>query len=210
MLVLHYTGMPSAKAAIARLCDPVARVSSHYVVDEDGAVVRLVPESMRAWHAGISAWRGRRGLNDVSIGVEIVNPGHEWGYRAFPDAQIEAVEKLCLGILSRWPIPRFHVVGHSDIAPNRKQDPGELFPWKPLAAAGVGIWPEAGPVAAIDALSLLKEIGYDIDIFRHFDIVTAFQRHWRPSVVNGEQDADTQARIAEVAAAFRKFGRATR
>src|SRR5665213_2983903 len=141
-LVLHYTGMRSAAAALDRLCDPAARVSSHYVVEEDGTVWRLVPDDRRAWHAGVSYWEGGRELNYVSLGVEIVNPGHEWGYRPFPEAQMAAVEALCRELVARHRIPAHRVVGHSDIAPERKADPGELFDWPRLARAGIGIWPE--------------------------------------------------------------------
>ena len=139
-LVLHYTGMQSCEAAVARLCDPVAKVSSHYVVDEDGTTYALVGEEKRAWHAGVSYWRGVRGLNDRSIGIEIVNPGHEFGYRAFAEAQMAAVLELSRGIIARHGIEARNVVGHSDIAPDRKQDPGELFEWKWLAGNGVGVW----------------------------------------------------------------------
>ena len=142
MLILHYTGMQTAQEAIDRLRDPAARVSSHYVVDEDGAVLRLVPEERRAWHAGVSYWRGHSGLNGRSIGIEIVNPGHEWGYRDFPVLQLAAVCDLCLAILSRHPIPARNVVAHSDVAPDRKEDPGERFDWRSLAENGVGLWPE--------------------------------------------------------------------
>ena len=201
MLVLHYTGMQTAQDAIDRLRDPDARVSSHYVVDEDGRVLRLVPEHLRAFHAGISYWRGRRVLNDPSIGIEIVNPGHEWGYRPFPPAQMEAVRTLCLGILSRHAIPARNVVGHSDIAPNRKQDPGELFDWRWLAASGIGIWPDsdAGPGTAPSpnpAAGLhrtLATIGYDPEMDSK-TLITAFQRHWLPDHVHGEADAATLAR----------------
>ncbi len=200
MLILHYTGMQTAQAAIDRLRDPVARVSSHYVVDEDGSVARLVPEHLRAWHAGVSFWRGRRVLNDVSVGIEIVNPGHEWGYRAFPDAQIAAVRALCLEILARHPIPAWHVVGHSDVAPDRKQDPGELFPWRDLARAGIGVWPE-GDGGAGDFSEALAAIGYDVapgaPVPAH--VVTAFRRHWHPERVGGEADAETLARAAALA-----------
>ena len=134
-LVLHYTGMPSAAAALARLCDPAARVSAHYLIDEDGSVVALVPEEARAWHAGVSCWHGREQLNDTSIGIELVNPGHEWGYRRFPEPQYEACMELCRELLGRCPIPASRVLAHSDIAPDRKQDPGELFDWARLAAA---------------------------------------------------------------------------
>ena len=143
MLVMHYTGMQSGAAAIERLRDPVARVSSHYVVEEDGTIWRLVPEERRAWHAGISHWRGHDVLNGRSIGIEIVNPGHEWGYRPFPALQMAAVCELALGLLSRHVIPARNVVAHSDIAPDRKQDPGELFDWQGLATNGVGLWPAA-------------------------------------------------------------------
>src|SRR5579875_1706400 len=144
ILLLHYTGMRSAAEAIDRLRDPVARVSSHYVVEEDGQIWRLVPEERRAFHAGVSHWRGHETLNGRCIGIEIVNPGHEWGYRPFPALQMAAVCDLCLEILGRHPIPARNVVGHSDVAPDRKQDPGELFDWQGLAANGVGLWPEDG------------------------------------------------------------------
>jgi N-acetylmuramoyl-L-alanine amidase len=197
MLILHYTGMQSAQAAIDRLRDPVARVSSHYVVDEDGAIVRLVQEERRAWHAGVSFWRGRRVLNDVSIGIEIVNPGHEWGYRRFPHAQIEAVRALCLDILGRHAIPPIKVVGHSDVAPDRKQDPGELFPWRELAHDGIGLWPQ-GDGGAGDLTACLAAIGYDVVLGAPppADVVTAFQRHWHPGHVTGTADAATIARAA--------------
>jgi N-acetylmuramoyl-L-alanine amidase len=192
-LVLHYTGMQSAKAAVARLRDPVARVSSHYVVDEDGTVYALVDEAMRAWHAGISYWRGVRQLNDGSVGIEIVNPGHEWGYRAFPEAQMLAVQDLCQGILGRHPIPARNVVGHSDIAPDRKQDPGELFPWEWLAGQGVGVWPE-GSAETGDLMADLAAIGYDTGLPAR-DVVMAFQRHFLPARLTGEAD-DMTARQA--------------
>jgi N-acetylmuramoyl-L-alanine amidase len=201
MLVLHYTGMQSGQAAVARLRDPVARVSSHYVVDEDGTVYCLVPEEMRAWHAGISYWRGRRVLNDVSIGIEIVNPGHEWGYRPFPDVQIAAVLALSQGILARWPIPPGNVVAHSDVAPDRKQDPGELFPWAHLAQHGIGLW------AACDGSDLsppsgdlrpgLAALGFDMgETGPALDVtLRAFQRHWRQEAVTGLADRGTAARL---------------
>src|ERR1700686_1471992 len=126
MLVLHYTGMQSAEAAIERLCDPAARVSAHYVVEEDGTLWRLVPEERRAFHAGVSCWQGESDLNYVSIGIEIVNPGHEWGYRPFPEPQMGVVERLCRDLVARYRIPSTRIVGHSDIAPDRKTDPGEL------------------------------------------------------------------------------------
>lgn len=201
-LILHYTGMPTAQAALDRLCDPAARVSSHYVVEEDGAVWRLVEERRRAWHAGVSCWRGHAALNDRSVGIEIVNPGHEWGYRPFPALQMAAVCELCLGILGRHPIPARNVVGHSDVAPDRKEDPGELFDWPGLAANGVGLWPvpsrEAGTVDDVPAA--LRRIGYgDGDLAT---TLRAFQRHWRPGAVNGRADDGTLARLHDVVAAL--------
>ena len=146
MIVLHYTGMRTGEAALARLRDPEAKVSSHYLVEEDGRVFTLVAEERRAWHAGASFWKGERDVNGRSVGVEIVNPGHEFGYRPFPEAQIAAVIELVAEIRTRWTVEDGAIVGHSDVAPERKQDPGELFPWKRLAQAGHGLWAE--PAAA--------------------------------------------------------------
>jgi N-acetylmuramoyl-L-alanine amidase len=198
-LVLHYTGMQSGEAAIARLRDPVARVSSHYVVEEDGAVFALVPEARRAWHAGVSSWRGNTLLNGRSIGIEIVNPGHEWGYRAFPALQMAAVCDLCLAIIARHGIAARDVVAHSDIAPDRKEDPGELFDWPGLAANGVGLYPpEDAPRAAGDVPGLLAAIGYRTDLPLPV-LLTAFQRRWRQARVDGVADAQTLARLGAVA-----------
>ena len=192
--------MPSGRAAIDRLREPAARVSSHYVVEEDGTVFRLVPEERRAWHAGISHWRGRAGLNDRSIGIEIVNPGHDWGYRAFPALQMAAVCDLCLEILARHPVAPWDVVGHSDVAPDRKQDPGELFDWEGLAANGVGLWPAAAAAPAVAGPeALLAAIGYRRDLPLPV-LLTAFQRRWRPERVDGLADAGCLARLAAVAA----------
>ena len=172
MLVLHYTGMVSAAAALERLCDPDARVSAHYVIEENGAIWRLVPEALQAFHAGRSCWAGSSNLNELSIGIEIVNPGHEWGYRPFPEEQMVALERLSGTLLSRFLIPPDRVVGHSDIAPDRKSDPGELFDWPRLARAGIGTWPEpaadlahrrgrgVGVVERAGALADLAAIGY--------------------------------------------------
>jgi N-acetylmuramoyl-L-alanine amidase len=199
MLMLHYTGMQSAQAAIDRLRDPEAKVSSHYVIDEEGSVFRLVAEQRRAFHAGISYWRGRRVLNDCSIGIEIVNPGHEWGYRPFPAVQMAQVVRLCQGILARHAIPARNVVGHSDVAPNRKQDPGELFPWQELGSKGVGFWPAAhdddqAPPDETAARAALEAIGYSPEF--PLDIVlTAFQRHFVPTRVTGLLDPFTMARL---------------
>lgn len=220
MLVLHYTGMQTAAAALDRLCDPDAKVSAHWFVDEDGTVTALVPEPRRAWHAGVSFWRGHAGLNDRSIGVEIVNPGHEWGYRPFPEAQVAAVIALCRGILARQKIPPRNVVAHSDIAPERKQDPGELFPWERLAASGIGLWPGAAPeeAAAIPPLAegadgagvrtlraMLGRIGYRIAPEGAFNpplsrAVAAFQRHFAPHRVDGVADGQTRWRAGRLAA----------
>ncbi|WP_372623479.1 N-acetylmuramoyl-L-alanine amidase [Falsiroseomonas sp.] len=200
MLILHYTGMKTGAEAIARLRDPAARVSAHYVVEEDGAVFRLVPEERRAWHAGVSSWRGHTLLNGRSIGIEIVNPGHEHGYRPFPALQMAAVADLCIEILARHPIPARNVVGHSDVSPDRKEDPGELFDWQGLAANGVGLWPAADTAAAGDPLVLLDAIGYRTDLALPV-LLRAFQRHWWPERVDGIADAGTLARLAAVAEA---------
>ncbi|MDD2877342.1 MAG: N-acetylmuramoyl-L-alanine amidase [Acidiphilium sp.] len=199
-LVLHYTGMVTGAAAIERLCDPVAKVSSHYVVGETGAIHCLVAEDRRAWHAGISFWRGIRALNDRSIGIEIVNPGHEWGYVPFPAPQIAAVRALCRDILRRHPIPPRNVVGHSDIAPDRKQDPGELFPWRALAAAGVGLWTDAQADPG-DPLAGLAAIGYDVSL-GSAPAIAAFQRRFRPARCDGVPDPETVGRIAAVQRLF--------
>jgi len=212
MLVLHYTGMKTGPEALERLCDPDAKVSAHYLVEEDGRVFRLVAEERRAWHAGVSYWRGRRNVNGESIGIEIVNPGHEWGYRQFPDAQIESVIALVADIRSRWDIEDRDIVGHSDVAPDRKDDPGELFPWKRLAQAGHGLWAEWPPApgapigegeegAAVFALQAgLTRLGFDLPPSGRFDAPTtvavrAFQRHWRPEKVDGIADGETRARL---------------
>ena len=214
ILILHYTGMRSAAEAVDRLRDPAAQVSSHYVVDEDGAILRLVPEDRRAWHAGVSHWRGHAALNGRSIGIEIVNPGHEWGYRNFPALQMAAVADLCLSILSRHPIPPRNVVGHSDVAPDRKEDPGERFDWAGLAENGIGLWPDnvpdLGPTGAIrDARHLrpvraaLAAIGYRVAPEGPLDpalsaVLRAFQRHWRPEAITGQADDGTLVRLQAV------------
>ncbi len=219
MLVLHYTGMKSAQAAVARLCDPEARVSAHYVVDEDGSILRLVDEGRRAWHAGKGAWQGETDCNAASIGIEIVNPGHEFGYCDFPDAQIDAVISLVSDIRTRWTIPDARIIGHSDLAPERKQDPGERFPWKRLASLGHGLWFEPAP-ERIDALGAplgegdeglgvivlragLHRLGYGLQPGGDYDEATkltveAFQRHWRPSRVDGVADGETRATLMGV------------
>jgi N-acetylmuramoyl-L-alanine amidase len=202
-LILHYTGMRSAAEALARLGDPAARVSAHYLVDEDGSVLRLVPEDRRAWHAGVSQWRGVAGLNARSIGVEIVNPGHGHGYRPFPLLQMAGLSALCRGILARHPIPPCHVLAHSDVSPDRKEDPGELFDWAALASDGVGLWPQVpgegrAAVEAAPLLGLLARIGYRTDLPAGL-VIQAFQRHWRPERVDGRADAGTLARAEALA-----------
>ncbi|MDE8347808.1 MAG: N-acetylmuramoyl-L-alanine amidase [Acidocella sp.] len=192
MLVLHYTGMPTAQAALDRLCDPAAQVSAHYLVEEDGTVHNLVPEAARAWHAGVSFWRGDVGLNNRSIGIEIVNPGHEWGYRGFPGTQMDAVAALCRACLSRHAILARNIVAHADIAPDRKRDPGELFPWAWLAGQGVGVWTD-GFAPPGDLLRDLAVIGYDIEA-RH--VITAFQRHFLPDHLSGMDDEPTRRRAS--------------
>lgn len=193
MIVLHYTGMADAQSAIARLVDPAAKVSCHYLVAEDGQILRMVPEDKRAWHAGRSHWRGLRGINDVSIGIEIVNPGHDFGYPPFPREQIEAVIRLVADIKQRHAITRGNIVGHSDIAPARKRDPGELFPWGDLARLRLALprptkhlmdprWSEAGFLLA------LERFGYDVA--QPMAAIMAFQRRFRPELVDGEIDAE--------------------
>ena len=196
MLVLHYTGMKTGDAALERLCDPKAEVSAHYLIDEDGDVFALVDESERAWHAGVAMWRGQSNINSRSIGIELVNPGHEYGYRGFPEAQMAALIPLCQGILSRHSIPARNVVGHSDVAPERKADPGELFDWAGLAAAGVGLWPAPLDThcSEADAPGLLSKIGYDISNTE--SAMTAFQRHFATHRLDGVPDVETRRTIA--------------
>lgn len=193
MIVLHYTGMIDAASAIARLRDPEARVSAHYVVEEDGAVLRLVDEERRAWHAGKSHWREIDDVNSASIGIEIVNPGHEFGYRDFPEAQISSVIELVASIKARHSITRGNIVGHSDIAPARKRDPGELFPWGRLARLRLALprptqnlmdpgWSESGFLLA------LERFGYDVRA--QMAAIMAFQRRFRPELIDGEMDAE--------------------
>ena len=149
-----YRHADGARRRWTRLCDPAAKVSAHYTIDEDGTVYAHVPEARRAWHAGVSFWAGESDINARSIGIELVNPGHEYGYRAFPEAQIAALIALCHGILARHPIPPARVLGHSDVAPARKEDPGELFPWARLAKAGIGLWPDVAATAILRAEAL--------------------------------------------------------
>jgi len=196
MLVLHYTGMQDGASAIARLRAPDSGVSSHYVVAEDGQVLRLVPEEKRAWHAGKSWWRGHDDVNSASVGIEIVNPGHEFGYRPFPESQIDALLPLVADIVRRHGIKPPYVVGHSDIAPVRKQDPGELFPWARLARLGLAMprptknlmdphWTDGGFLLA------LERYGYDVRDRKA--AVVAFQRRFRPELLDGIIDGECRA-----------------
>jgi len=196
MIVLHYTGMQTASAALARLSDPEAKVSAHWLIAEDGQIFHLVDESRRAWHAGAAWWRAETDINSASIGIELANPGHEWGYVPFPDEQMAALETLMHGIIARHPgVRQGFVLGHSDVAPRRKQDPGELFNWPRLADAGLTVpmpsaaidpnWQDAGFMAA------LARYGYDVSWPEA--AVTAFQRRFRPTNVNGQIDAETRA-----------------
>jgi N-acetylmuramoyl-L-alanine amidase len=191
MVVLHYTGMRTGAEALERLCSAEAQVSAHYLIDEDGTVTALVPEDKRAWHAGNSYWRGITDINSASVGIELVNPGHEWGYRAFPPAQMEALLPLLADIVERNGIAAANVVGHSDIAPARKQDPGELFDWSRLARIGLASpIPRARMNLIYDnpgAFYLaLERFGYDIA--DGHAVVRAFERRWRPTKIEGEID----------------------
>ena len=199
ILLLHYTGMPTAAAALDRLCDPAAQVSAHYLIDEDGTVWRLVDELRRAWHAGDSFWAGDSDVNSRSIGIELANPGHGPDYRAFPDPQMQALEALAQDIMRRHPIPSHRALGHSDVAPGRKRDPGELFDWSRLAKHGIGLWSEASvpDAGCADAAALMPRLGYrDASI----DAVAAFQLHFRPERVTGIADPETLARLADLVA----------
>lgn len=200
ILLMHYTGMRTAIEALDRLCDIEARVSSHYTVDEDGTIYRHVSENHCAFHAGISYWAGARDINARSIGIEIVNPGHEFGYRAFPDIQIEAVIALSKDILSRHPILPQRVIGHSDVAPERKEDPGELFPWKQLAGEGIGLWPSRlDKGLSCSFKEGLRRYGYGIapDGQASFEqTLIAFQRHFRPGQIDGVADDECKRLLA--------------
>jgi N-acetylmuramoyl-L-alanine amidase len=196
ILLLHYTGMATAEAALERLTDPVSEVSCHWLIDEDGTVYRLVEESRRAWHAGRAFWAGERDINSRSIGIELVNPGPDLGYRPFPPAQMVALAVLAQGILARHPIPAHRVLGHSDVAPARKQDPGALFDWAWLAARGIGLWPAPAPgPESADLAADLARIGYDSG---EAASLAAFQRHFRPARVDGQPDCETRIRIAQI------------
>ena len=210
MILMHYTGMSDAAAALDRLCDPAPGdghpVSAHYLIFEDGTIVQCVAEARRAWHAGVASWQGDADVNSRSIGIEIANPGHEFGYRDFPDEQIAAVIALCADILRRRPILPHRILGHADVAPGRKRDPGEKFPWQTLFSAGIGHWVEPTALTAgadledgpaVGALqSALASYGYRVELTRRYDAATqeavaAFQRHFRPARVDGRADWST-------------------
>ncbi len=199
--VLHYTGMADAASAIARLRDPEAGVSCHYLIDEDGRVMRMVPEDKRAWHAGLSYWRGQHNVNSASIGIEIVNPGHEFGYRPFTSEQMEALVPLLAGIVERHQIPRANVVGHSDVAPARKQDPGELFDWARLAKHKLAV---ARPIKGLvdplwtDGGFLLALERYGYDVRDKLAAVVAFQRRFRPELIDGDIDGECRAILLQL------------
>jgi N-acetylmuramoyl-L-alanine amidase len=217
LILLHYTGMQDPNAALSLLTSSGSEVSAHYFVFEDGRVVQMVEESRRAWHAGVSYWAGETDINSCSIGIEIANPGHDHGYPDYPARQIAAVTALCRGILTRYTIPAERILAHSDVAPARKQDPGEKFPWRMLHDSCVGHWvkpaplTEEGPMltpghrgAEVAALQTsLRDYGYGIDangLFDHptYEVVTAFQRHFRPQRVDGVCDASTRKTLEDL------------
>ncbi len=204
ILLVHFTGLPSATIALDRLTSPESGVSAHYTIDEDGTLYRHVDEERRAWHAGAGCWLGCRDINSISIGVELVNPGHEFGYRPFPALQMAAFRELAGDIIGRHAIPPERVLGHSDTAPARKQDPGELFDWRGLAAAGIGLWPEPGPAPDPDDASpatesevaaLLSRFGYDGEGAGIPLTLLAFQRHFHPEWLSGLPLAETVRRL---------------
>ncbi len=199
LVIVHYTGMRTGDGALARLTNPSSNVSAHYVIEECGEVFELISPTDRAWHAGVSWWAGQDGLNSNSIGIELVNPGHEWGYRPFPDAQMAALRDVLGEITTRLLIPAYNVWGHSDVAPLRKEDPGELFDWRWLAEQGFGLWPDPPTtqqeLAPADMALVLREIGYGIagDLSDLEDVLRAFQRHFRPSCLDGMIDRETSS-----------------
>jgi N-acetylmuramoyl-L-alanine amidase len=210
LLLFHYTGMKSASEAIARLCNPNSKVSAHYLIDEVGNIFSLVAENKRAWHAGVASWNDDVDINNISVGVEIANPGHEFGYSRYPERQMIAVETLSIDIIERHSIRAARVLAHSDVSPSRKCDPGELFDWERLAAAGIGIWPKMSPISVDFEIGSirqcqkqLKMIGYGLKITGVLDELTrdtilAFQRHWLPNRLTGKFDAETVWRMESV------------
>jgi N-acetylmuramoyl-L-alanine amidase len=219
--LLHYTGVPTLEYALKCLCEPKSQLSCHYLIDEDGNIIQMVQEEFRAWHAGLAFWQGERDINSLSIGIEIQNPGHSGDYPDFPEAQIEAVELLSRDIIIRYNIAPHRVLGHSDVAPQRKRDPGEKFDWARLAQAGIGHWVEPVPVQGDAGLGLgdtgedvmqfqdqLAGYGYEIGKIGKYDTmtefsVTAFQRHFRPALVNGRADKSTIATLDKLIACYK-------
>ena len=219
MLILHYTGMESAEAALDWLTRQESEVSCHYLVDEQGRIAQIVAESERAWHAGQSRWAGETDINSCSIGIEIHNPGHDFDYPDFPDAEMRAVEALCRDIMSRHAIPPHRVLAHSDVAPGRKRDPGEKFDWRRLARAGIGLWVPPAPVeddqglgpgdegTKVEALQRdLLAYGYGVEVTTTYGtglekVVEAFQRHFRTARIDGRADASTLDTLARLLAA---------
>ncbi len=217
-IILHYTGMATGAAALARLCDPTSEVSAHYVIEEDGKILQLVPEARRAWHAGQSRWAGEDDMNSASIGIELVNGGHEFGAPVYSGAQIDALIALCRDIRSRHLIMPSRVLAHSDVAPGRKIDPGEYFPWARLAEAGVGHYVTPYPIgddvplargaegkSVEDLQRMLAAYGYAVAVTSRYDekteaIVAAFQRHFRPARVDGRADHSTVATLKDLLA----------
>ena len=221
-LILHYTGMVSAAAALSRMCDARAKVSAHYMFEEDGRILRLVHEHNRAWHAGVSCWEGETDINSFSIGIELVNPGHAYpgykgGYRPFPEAQMDSLVALCRRICETYNIRPWHVLAHSDVAPGRKKDPGELFDWPRLAREGLAVWPQRGGEdmqgktfskgqtgAEITQLQEdLRRYGYGLDCSGVYDaetiaVMSAFQRHFRPARFDGVADPESRTLLRQL------------
>jgi len=200
ILLVHFTGLPTAEIALGRLTAPDSGVSAHYTIDEDGTLYRHVAEEWRAWHAGAGCWRGCRDINGCSVGVELVNPGHEFGYRPFPARQMAAFRDLARDIMARHRIPPARVLGHSDIAPARKQDPGELFDWRGLAADGIGVWPDPDPACdgkaePAEVAARLAAYGYDVEGAGLPLTLLAFQRHFHPGWLSGLALPETVRRL---------------
>ena len=196
MVVLHYTEMTDVEAALSRMCDPAAKVSAHYLISAAGEVIRMVAEDKRAWHAGVSYWRGHRDVNSAAIGIELDHPGHAHGYRDFPDAQLEALVPLLARMVKAHDIPRANVVGHSDVAPARKIDPGELFPWERLAEYGLALPRpkiELGDPFDNDGAFYLALERFGYEVTDGHMAVEAFQRRWRPQRIDGEVDGECRA-----------------
>ena len=196
ILVIHYTGMQSLDQALQRLMSSNSQVSAHYLISRKGEIFKLVSEEKRAWHAGVSYWRGETDINSYSIGIELENPGHEFGYSKFPKSQMSVLTELCVELINKYSISPENIVGHSDIAPRRKKDPGELFDWKSLAKKGVGLWPEPilNKITLESFEKSLNDFGYEIVDLR--STITAFQRHYLPDKVSGISDATTQKTLA--------------